>query len=137
NVVTGSNYEGLFEMLVNKRFDIFLRAAVEVTDEYQQRKEKMPELHIEENLLFYYPLPMYFWFSKTDEGKRLASRAEQGMRMMIEDGSYDQIFDKYQRSKIEGLHLKTRKIFKINNPFLGPETPFQDKRLWFDPQTYK
>ena len=27
-------------------------------------------------------------------------------------------------------------IFKIHNPFLGPETPLSDKRLWFDPATY-
>ena len=136
-VVTGSSYDGLFEMLVNKRFDIFLRAATEVLDEYGKRKEAMPALHIEDSILFYYPLPMYFWFPKTKEGRRLAARAEEGMRMMIADGTYDRIFDKYQRHKIEQLRLKERRIFRINNPFLGPETPFNDKRLWFNPQTYK
>lgn len=136
-VVTGSSYDGLFEMLVHKRFDIFLRAATEVLDEYAQRQKALPALHIEDHILFYYPLPMYFWFPKTDEGRRLAARAEEGMRMMIADGTYDRIFDRYQRRKIEQLHLKRRRIFKIGNPFLGPETPFSDKRLWFDPQTYK
>lgn len=136
-IVTGSSYDGLFEMLVNKRFDIFLRAATEVLDEYGQRKKALPALHIEDNIIFYYPLPMYFWFPKTDEGQRLAARAEEGMRMMIADGTYDRIFDKYQRHKIEQLHLKERRVFRINNPFLGPETPFNDKRLWFDPKTYK
>jgi len=137
NVVTGSDYDGLFDMLVNKRFDIFLRAAVEVLDEYDQRKARLPELDIEKNIVFYYPLPMYFWFPKTDEGRRLAARAEEGMRMMIADGTYDRIFDKYQRWKIERLRLKERRIFRIDNPFVGPETPFADKRLWFDPKTYK
>jgi hypothetical protein len=137
NVVTGSSYDGLFEMLVNRRFDIFLRAATEVLDEYAQRRKALPALHIEESIIFYYPLPMYFWFPKTDEGRRLAARAEEGMRMMIADGTYNRIFDKYQRHKIEQLHLKERRIFRIGNPFLGPETPFNDKRLWFDPQTYK
>jgi hypothetical protein len=136
-VVTGSSYDGLFEMLVRKRFDIFLRAAVEVFDEYDQRKNRFPDLDIEKNLILYYPLPMYFWFPKTAEGRRLASRAEEGMRMMIADGTYDRIFDKYQRHKIERLRLKSRRIIKIGNPFLGPEVPFSDKRLWFDPQTYK
>jgi hypothetical protein len=136
-VVTGSSYEGLFEMLVHRRFDIFLRAAVEVLDEYDRRKGSLPDLWIEDSLIFYYPLPMYFWFPKTEEGRRLAARAEEGMWMMIADGTYDRIFDKYQRHKIERLHLKTRRIFKIDNPYLGPETPFNDKRLWFDPQTYK
>lgn len=136
-VVTGSNYEGLFEMLVHRRFDIFLRGAVEVLDEYDRRKSALPDLFIEDTLILYYPLPMYFWFPKTEEGLRLAARAEEGMRLMIADGTYDQIFDKHQRRKIERLHLKSRRIFRMDNPFLGPTTPLQDKRLWFDPTTYK
>ena len=137
NVVTGSSYDGLFEMLLQRRFDVFLRAAVEVLDEVDRRKGAFPDLRIEESIILYYPLPMYFWFSRTDEGRRLAARAEEGMRMMIADGTYDAIFDKYQRHKIERLHLKDRRIFRISNPNVGPETPFGDKRLWFDPQTYK
>ncbi len=133
-VVTGSSYEGLFEMLVNKRFDIFLRAAVEVIGEYEERKERLPDLAIEENIMLYYPLPMYFWFSKTDQGRRLARRAEEGMWEMINDGTFDKIFNEYQGFKIERLNLRTRKLFTISNPFLGPETPFGDKRLWFDPK---
>lgn len=133
NVVTGSSYDGMFEMLVNKRFDVLLRAAVEVLDEYEQRKDKLPEMEIEQSLILYYPLPMYFWFAKTDEGRKLAARAEEGMRLMIDDGTYDKIFAKYQSPKVEQLNLKNRKVFKIENPFLGPETPFSDKRLWFDP----
>jgi len=136
-VVTGSSYEGLFEMLVEKRFDIFLRASVEVLDEYDKRKKRLPDLYIEDNFIFYYPLPMYFWFPKTAEGRRLAARAEEGMRMMIADGTYDRIFDKYQRHKIIRLRLKERKIFRIPNPNIGPETPIFDSRLWFEPATYK
>ena len=136
-VVTGSSYDGLFEMLVQKRFDVCLRASVEVLDEYERRKARLPDLHVEDSLVFYYPLPMYFWFSKTPAGRRLAARAEEGMRMMIADGTYDRIFDTYQRHKIEKLRLKSRRMFRIENPFVGPETPFQDKRLWFDPKTYK
>jgi hypothetical protein len=28
-------------------------------------------------------------------------------------------------------------MYLINNPFLGPGTPFEDKKLWFDPETYR
>jgi hypothetical protein len=136
-VVTGSNYDGLFSMLVNRRFDIFLRAAVEVLDEYEQRKEKMPDLFIEKSIILYYPLPMYFWFPKTNEGESLAERARAGMMSMIEDGTYDKIFFAYQQHKIDQLDLKHRKIFKIENPLLVKETPFSDKRLWFDPMSEK
>ena len=136
-VVTGSSYDGLFEMLVNRRFDVFLRGAVEILDEYEQRRGELRDLRIEDSLLLYYPLPMYFWFAKTPEGGRLSQRAEAGLRLMLADGSYDEIFDRYQRAKIERLHLKTRKAYRIDNPFLGPETPLADRRLWFDPTTYR
>jgi hypothetical protein len=137
HVVTGSSYDGLFEMLVNKRFDVFLRSATEVLDEYDRRKNGLRNMRIEDSVLFYYPLPMYFWFPKTAEGRRLAARTEEGMRTMIADGTYDRIFDKYQRAKIERLHLKTRKLLRIRNPYVGAETPFSNRRLWFDPQTYR
>ena len=136
-VVTASCYDCLFEMLENKRSDLALRGANEVIDEFEERKQAMPNLCIETNLILYYPMPMYFWFPKTGEGKRLAGRAEEGMRMMIADGTYDKIFREYHDDKIQKLKLKDRKIFRIHNPFLGPETPFQDKQLWFDPASYK
>ena len=49
-VVTGSSYDGLFEMLVNRRFDVFLRGAVEILDEYEQRKAELRDLRIEDGL---------------------------------------------------------------------------------------
>lgn len=133
-VVTGSSYDGLFEMTVNRRFDVFLRAAVEVLDEYDQRHEALPDLAIEERLVLYYPMPMYFWFSRTDAGRRLAARAETGMRRMLDDGTYDRVFREYQQHKIERLQLGRRQILRIENPFLGPETPFHDHRLWYVPE---
>ncbi len=133
NVVTGSDYDGLFDMLANGRFDVFLRAAVEVLGELEERRGKMPFLAIEPTICLYYPLPMYFWFPKTDEGRRLAERARVGMIGMIEDGTYDRIFWKYQKEKVERLDLRHRRILTLTNPFLGPETPLGDKRLWFDP----
>jgi hypothetical protein len=81
-------------------------------------------------------MPMYFWFCKTAEGRKLAERAEEGMRIMIADGTYDRIFSQYQDGKIRQLDLTHRRFLKIANPLLGPETPLQDSKLWFDPETY-
>jgi ABC-type amino acid transport substrate-binding protein len=133
-VVQGANYDGLFTMLIRNRFDAFQRSAVEVLDEYDQRSADMPDLQIEKNVLLYYPLPMYFWFSKTSQGQRLAARAREGMMMMIEDGTYDEIFNRYHADKIKRLGLRGRRFFKIDNPLLSDKTPFADKRLWFDPR---
>ncbi|MDR3668128.1 MAG: transporter substrate-binding domain-containing protein [Ignavibacteriaceae bacterium] len=135
-VVTASNYDGLFEMLINKRFDIALRSAGEILWEEETRKDKLPDLMIEENILIYYPLPMYFWFSKTEDGRRLSTRVEEGMKMMINDGTFDEIFAKYENNKIAKLNLKNRRIIKLENPFMDPNTPIKEKKLWFDPKNY-
>jgi hypothetical protein len=124
-------------MLANRRFDVFLRSAVEVLDEYEQRRHTLPELAIEEQLLLYYPMPMYFWFADTADGRRLAARVELGMRGMLADGSYDRIFATYQDHKIARLNLASRRIIRIENPLLGSQTPLSERRLWFDPRTYR
>jgi len=140
DVVTGSNYDGLFDMLANKRFDAFSRAAVEILGEYDARHERIPDMAIEDTFILYYPLPMYFWFSKTLQGQRLADRAREGMLAMIADGTYDQIFLQfyYQKTRIDRLHLATRRVFRVDNPLLkNLKVPFDDKRLWFDPTGQK
>ncbi|MEH6347204.1 MAG: amino acid ABC transporter substrate-binding protein [Bermanella sp.] len=132
-VVVGSNYQGLFGMLLRGRFDMFSRGVAEVIAEFQARAAEMPRLHIEETIALYYPLPTYFWFAKTRQGKLLADRVEKGMLEMIEDGSFDALFMKYHAHIIEWHKLNQRKIFRIDNPFLPVKTPFEDKRLWFYP----
>ena len=132
-VVSGSNYEGLFKMLLLNRFDVFSRGSNEVVEEYENHIENFPELRIENNLILYYPLPMFFWFSHNKKGESLANRVKEGMMEMIEDGSYDKIFNKYYSDKINKLNFSKRRIIKINNPFFTNSSLYNDKRLWFDP----
>ena len=132
-MVTNSDYENLFKMLIAGRFDAFSRGVAEVVDEYNTRKISMPDLRIEDTILFYYPLPTYFWFPQNEHGKKLADRVEAGMLAMIKNGTYDKIFFKYYEKVIAFNHMKTRKLFKIKNPFLSAETPFQNRSLWYDP----
>ena len=68
-VVTGSSYEGLFHMLMLRRFDAFGRGVSEVSGELAHWRKKYPQMAIETELLLYYPLPVYFWFARTDEGR--------------------------------------------------------------------
>lgn len=123
NVVTGSSYDGLFYMLANKRFDIFSRGANEVLAEYAIYHQKYPNLRIEPNLLLYYPMPAYFWFSKDETGKKLAERVEIGMQMMQRDGSFDAIFQQYYADDLQQLQLSQRRLLKLDNPLLPADTP--------------
>ena len=50
----------------------------EVLDEYKERMRRSRIWRSSTTICFYYPLPMYFWFSKTEQG-RARPRAEEEM----------------------------------------------------------
>jgi hypothetical protein len=130
-VVTGPDYEGLFRMLMEGRFDYFSRGINEAPEEYDARKDILPNLMIEDTILLYYPWPKYFFTSK--KNPVLAERIELGMKMMIKEGSFEKLFLKYHKEDIDRVNLPNRKLFKIHNPLLPLATPLDKKELWFDP----
>lgn len=130
-VVKGNNYEGLFGMLATSRFDYFSRGVNEAYDELETRKDKFPNMTVEETITLYYPWPYYFFVSP--KTPKVAERIEKGLNIMIKDGSFDKIFNKYNRESIIKANLKGRKIIKIKNSFLPKKTPLERKELWFTP----
>lgn len=134
NVITEPNYDGLFKSLIDGRFKIFPRGVVEVVDEYRQFKNRYPSLAIENHVLIYYPLPTYFWFHNSPDGRLMARRVEEGLKVMIKSGTYRKIFNKYYAKVIQELDLKNRTLISIPNPDLPASVPYDRKELWFDPR---
>jgi hypothetical protein len=135
-VVTGDSYEGLFRMLVAKRFDFFSRSADEAYREYDERRGVLPEMKVEQNLLLYFPTTRYFFLRRDLDGEQLAARIEDGLNLMIKSGSFDEHFLRYKGPLIARAKLKARKVFRIDNPFMSPETRALFKtrpELWYDP----
>jgi len=132
-VVTGESYEGLFRMLSVGRFDFFSRGVDEAYREYEERKNLLPNLAVEDTLLLHFPTTRYFFVRRDTAGEALAARITQGLNQMIKDGSFDALFLKYKGPLIARAHLKTRRIFHIPNPYLSPETPLNRRELWYDP----
>lgn len=132
-VQAGDDFEGLYQMLARKRFDAFPRGISEIVPELRVRGPSYPELQIEKTLLIYYPLPLYFWFSRDAKGEALAKRLEEGMWSMINDGSYDTLLWKYNRPALQGLDMAHRRVLVLNNPLLPAQTPLNDPRLWVSP----
>jgi len=110
-VVTSAHYELLFAMLEANRFDYFPRGLYEIWDEYEIHKEH--QVAIEENLMFYYDGPIYFFTNKEDEG--LAERVETGLKIAIADGSFDKLFYSYKGFKKgeEELNKHNRRLFEL------------------------
>jgi len=129
--VTTAKYDDLFKMTASGRFDLFPRGISEAFAEEERNVKANPTLAVEKNILIYYPWPYYFFFNKSDAA--LQKRMEAGLRKMIKDGSFDVIFKKYNGKAIAQANLKGRKIFRIKNPLLPKETPFDDPSLWFNP----
>ena len=129
-VVTGPNYDSLFAMLGANRFDLFSRGINEIGMELNFATERHSDLMIEKSLLLYYPLPRYFFFSRTPEGDRLARRVEEGLRMLLKNGKFDKRYQAFKRSILVDLQLAGRRIFRIQNPYLSPATPLAERELW-------
>lgn len=136
NVVEGSNYEGLFPMLKLGRFDFLSRSLDEALREYDERHVEN-DLEVEHSLLLYYPLPRYFFVRRDAEGEQLAKRIEAGLEIMLRDGSLDKLLQKYKGALIKRAGLTQRRMFRIPNPDLAPQTPLDRRELWYDPVSGK
>lgn len=131
NVVKVLKYEGLFHMLDGERFDAFPRGAHEPWSEMQRYPQLA--LEVEQNLLLSYTNPFYFFVNKSNT--QLASDIERGLRIAIDDGSFDEYFfnDPTVKDVMTKANLQNRTIIKLDNPSLPKNTPINDKSLWFDP----
>ncbi|HSI55462.1 MAG: hypothetical protein ACAH21_08950 [Ramlibacter sp.] len=135
-VVTGDSYEGLFRMLVDRRFDFFSRSADEAYREYDERRGVLPEMKVEQALLLHFPTTRFFFVQRSREGEQLASRIAEGLDLMVKVGTFDAHFQRYKGALIARAHLKTRKVLRIDNPFMSAETRALLKsrpELWYEP----
>ncbi|MDR7091147.1 transporter substrate-binding domain-containing protein [Cellvibrio fibrivorans] len=134
NVVKVLKYEGLFYMLDGDRFDAFPRGAHEPWSE-MQRYPKLA-LDVEQNLLIAYTNPFYFFVNKSNT--KLAADIERGLRIAMEDGSFNEYFlnDPTVKDVMAKANLKKRTLIKLDNPGLPKKTPVDDASLWFDPYSF-
>lgn len=137
NLLISPAYEGLFEMIQENRADYFSRGVNEIFSEYESYKKTHPKLHIDTHLAFYHPLPFYVYTAPTKEGKALAARIEQGMKIMVQNGDFDRLFNEYHGDLLEKSAIGSRQVFEISNPFLPDDVPLDKKEYWIDVSALK
>lgn len=135
-VQTKVHYDDLFKIIDANKADLFPRGINEVQEEYRKFSKQFPAINIDEHLLIYYPLPTYFWFHNTQEGKVLAKRVTEGFEEIIKDGTYSAIFDRYFKETLRNLDLKNRVLIKLDNPYLPTTVPFNKKEYWLNPDLF-
>jgi len=124
-------YEALFRMTELGRCDLFSRGVNEVFDEFERVRPRHPGLAIEPGLLLHYPYPYYFFVSPRQP--ELAARIEAGLRLMLDDGSFDAIFWKHNRVAIERAQMARRQLIELPNLELPAGTPLSERRYWYYP----
>lgn len=129
-VEPGGNYKDLFRMLEGGRFELFPRGVNEISSELLSGQTSFAKLAIEKNLMVYYPLPRYFFFTRNPQGEALAKRVDDGLRIMLKNGEFDRRYQAFKKQTLEGLNLSGRRLFRIPNPLLSPETPLNQTDLW-------
>ena len=131
DVVMGTSTPGLHAMLAARRFVYFPRAIEEALFERDAFAVDFPALAVESDLALYMPLARYFFVSPSQQ--RLALRLEYGMQLIAADGRLDRLFHQAYDGLIEKAGLRKRRIFRLDNPFLPPQTPLSNKAYWYDP----
>jgi len=129
DVVTGHDYETMFDMFSLRRFQTFSRGINEIFFELDTMSDKYPDMYIETGLALHVPLPVYFFVTPTKP--KLAERIELGLREMIADGSFDKLFMEYHGDLIRRANLANRKIFRLENPNLSNRVPLENPDLWY------
>jgi hypothetical protein len=130
-VESAADYDSLFRMLQQGRFDYLPRAINEPWEELASRPGM--GLAVEEGLLLHYPTAEYF-FVNHDNGA-LAERIERGLRRALVDGSFDQLFREHptNANAFGRAGLLKRRVIRLDNPLLPADTPFADRTLWWPP----
>jgi hypothetical protein len=130
SVVTGSSYNGLFQMLMAGRFDYLPRGVNEIFAEYDTHKQDYPALAVEETLLLHDQIPSLFFVAPGET--RLHRRITAGMEALLKDGSLERLVLDYHRNDLRRAKLCTRKRFELPNRQLDPAL-FGRKELWLNP----
>lgn len=128
-------YKNLFPMLEGGRFDYFPRAIFEPWSEIETHKDL--NLTVENNLMLVYPLALYFYVKK--DNKKLHKILYQGLEGAILDGSYDKVFfgSNLVKNALAKTQISKRRVFKIPNLAMHPDTPFERKEFWLDLENLK
>lgn len=128
-----AEYKMLFKDVSEGVIDIFSRGINEVVGEYEVYSKEYDNLMIEETVLLYYPLPRYFWFSKSSDGDKLKGRLDEGFKRIVKNGKLDEIFDRYFKEDLNKLNLKDRILIRLENPIYTKGYEESDKPYLYDP----
>ncbi|GAB4357002.1 MAG: hypothetical protein Kow006_24510 [Gammaproteobacteria bacterium] len=115
-------YDTIIGMVNADHLDYFSRAVTEIYPEVEEHARKYPDIRVEQRLLLYYPLAMFFFVSP--KHPELAEALRRGVERAHADGSFDHFFYTYPavRDALDKANLDRRLRLEIPNPQLTDRT---------------
>ncbi len=130
-VLASGNVTTLQDMLVAGRFDYYPRGALQLIPE-MKIYENMP-IDVEQKLILSYPSMTAFYVNKYRP--ELAERLEYGLRKVIRNGSFDDLFYSHPTTvkALENLNIDKRTVIKLCNPKMPEWMPVDVDEYWLHP----
>jgi ABC-type amino acid transport substrate-binding protein len=131
-VITSSDYDGMFAMIASGRADMFFRGVTEAWVEIET--VPYPNLTVDTNILLTYQGPIYFFVNR--ESKDLAERISTGLKAALASGKFDEVVNNHPyviQARAE-LAKNNRRLIPLSNPLLPSQTPLSDPTLWMELQ---
>lgn len=112
-LVLSLSYFNLFKMLASNRFDYYSRGIHQVLPEVGAYADK--GLALERELILRYENPVYFYVNKSNA--LLAERLSLGLKIAMEDGSFDALFHQFENFRWAESVLKqaNRRVIPLSN----------------------
>jgi hypothetical protein len=112
-LVLSLSYFNLFKMLASNRFDYYSRGIHQVLPEVSAYADK--GLALERELLLRYENPVYFYVNKSNT--LLAERLSFGLKIAMDDGSFDALFHQFENFTWAESMLKqtNRRVIPLSN----------------------
>lgn len=128
--VVASSYANLWNMLENKRFDIFNRGLHEAFVEIKQQQAKGRDLVIDQTVQVIYPFDYFLYVNRDDHVRRDILR--QGLERAHKNGAFDAYFNNHPmiRQVIEDSRVTKRMQFAIGNPGMSQRLMDLPSEYW-------
>lgn len=122
-VVSNANITNLLAMLKAKRYDYVPMSIVEAPLLLAAQGAAAEELMLAARPLVYFPLPFVFYISINEP--ELAARLELGLKIAIEDGSFDKLFALTFAAEVDLVRQQKDQYFILKNPLLPEHLQLQ------------
>lgn len=111
-VETTAEFRSLFAMVSAGRVDAMPRSVLEFEDELQTVASA---LFVAPDVLLYYPAVQYFFVAKEDH--ELAIALEQGLLRMLDNGSFERLFQQAFGTMLASLSREHWQVIVLENPW--------------------